>query len=498
MTKQAVSWVETLQRNKRNEKPRGNASLLMRCSEPLAGSQSLVYATPDTKSEGPRVTISLQQAIDQAGSPVDLLWKPNPAPWAPPVVKPEYAGWSAEQAAWREAVTLSDLSHHMSDLFIKGPDALRLISDFGVNDFGSFAIGQAKQFVPVTEEGYLIADGILMRNGEESFTLTGNPASQNWLRYNAQKGRYDVELATDPVTGQRPGGGDPVLFRYQVQGPRALALVEKVFGGPLPKTKFFHSVDVSFGGRPFRALRHGMAEQPGYEFIGDFKLSEHVKKAFIAAGEEFGLVLIGAKAYSTNGIESGWVAGPTPGIYSAPGLRGYRDSLNANGYEGHKPLHGSHYSTRMEDYYYSPYEIDYGKIVSLNHDFYGRAALEEASRNVTRKKVVLELDDNDARKHLGTQDDFFVTYGRYRIETGDKMIGLTSYTGRIAPIGKVLALSVVDIRHAEPGSRVSLVWGEHPGRDTKPEAVAGFARIGATVRPSPYNDYARTQYRKSA
>ena len=45
---------------------------------------------------------SLQDGIDRAGSPVRLLWKVNPAPWNPDVVKPEYAGWRQEQAAWHE------------------------------------------------------------------------------------------------------------------------------------------------------------------------------------------------------------------------------------------------------------------------------------------------------------------------------------------------------------------------------------------------------------
>jgi hypothetical protein len=42
---------------------------------------------------------SLQDGIDQAGSPVSLLWKPGSAPWVPEVVEPEYAGWRQEQAA---------------------------------------------------------------------------------------------------------------------------------------------------------------------------------------------------------------------------------------------------------------------------------------------------------------------------------------------------------------------------------------------------------------
>jgi vanillate/3-O-methylgallate O-demethylase len=81
---------------------------------------------------------------------VSLLWKPNAAPWLPEVVEPEYAGWRQEQAAWHTGVSISDVSHHMFDTFISGPDATRLLTAVSANNYESFAIGQAKQFIPVT------------------------------------------------------------------------------------------------------------------------------------------------------------------------------------------------------------------------------------------------------------------------------------------------------------------------------------------------------------
>ena len=35
----------------------------------------------------------------------------------------------------------------MTDLYIQGPDALKLLSDLGVNSFDNFAVDKAKQFV---------------------------------------------------------------------------------------------------------------------------------------------------------------------------------------------------------------------------------------------------------------------------------------------------------------------------------------------------------------
>jgi vanillate/3-O-methylgallate O-demethylase len=440
---------------------------------------------------------TLQDGIDKAGSPIRLLWKPNAKPWTVPVIQPEYAGWREEQAAWRQGVAISDLSHHMSDLFIEGPDATRLLAAVSANDFESFAIGQAKQFIPVTEQGYLITDGILMRDGADQYTLSGVPASQTWVQYHAQKGGYNVTLKLDPDSGNRKSG-TPVIFRYQVQGPRALEMLESAFGGPLPKPKFFHTAPVTLAGKSFRAFRHGMAGQAGYEFIGPWADAETVKDALMKAGEAFGLVHVGGLAYYTNGIESGWIPTPTPGIFSAPELADYRRFISLFSYEGQKPLQGSFFSENIEDYYVSPYELGYGKSIAFNHEFIGRAALEKARDNVRRTKVTLVVNPEDVRRVFGADHGFILSYARLRVEAGAKVAGMSFYTGFIDPLGTILSLALVENQYAKPGTELMLVWGEHPGSGTPPTADLGFERLRVTVQPSPYNEFARTQYRKDS
>jgi vanillate/3-O-methylgallate O-demethylase len=438
---------------------------------------------------------NLQEAIETAGSPIKLLWKPNAKPWTVPVIKPEYLGWRKEQAAWREGVALSDLSHHMSDLFVEGPDATRLLKAVSANDYESFEIGRAKQFIPVTAEGHLITDGILFRESQDRYVLSGVPASQTWVQYHAQKGGYEVTCTLDPDSGNRKTG-NPVLFRYQIQGPRAIEMLEHAFDGPLPKPRFFHSAPVTLAGRTFRCFRHGMAGQPGYEFIGAWQDAESVKDALLEAGKAFDMAHVGGMAYYTNGIESGWIPTPTPGIFSAPDLADYRRFISLFSYEGQKPLQGSYFSEDIEDYYVSPWELGYGRSIAFNHDFIGRAALERAKDQVRRTKVTLVLNIDDVRRVFGNDPGFILSYARYRIEADNRWVGMTFYTGFIDPVGTVLALSLIDRQYAEPGTEVTLVWGEHPGTGTAPDADLGFARLRAKVQPAPYNEFARTQYRK--
>src|SRR5262249_2219440 len=204
-------------------------------------------------------------------------------------------------------------------------------------------------------------------------------------------GGYDVAFVTDPSSAFR-GGANPALFRYQVQGPLAKELVETVFAGPLPPSKFFHSVPVERSGMRLRALRHNMAGHAGYEVLGPWEHAAAVKETLLGAGEAFGIVHVGALAYASASVESGWIPSPVPGIYTDPELEGYRAWLPLFGIEGQRPLNGSFFSENIEDYYLSPYELDYGRSISFNHDFIGRDALQAAKDTVTRTKGTVVLD----------------------------------------------------------------------------------------------------------
>ena len=72
---------------------------------------------------------SLEDVLQSVGSPVQLLRNSQIGPYAFPVVPSEYTNWRDEQRSWRETCALFDQSHHMTDLYIEGPDAVKLLSD---------------------------------------------------------------------------------------------------------------------------------------------------------------------------------------------------------------------------------------------------------------------------------------------------------------------------------------------------------------------------------
>src|SRR5438045_6929556 len=96
---------------------------------------------------------NLEEALQGVGSAVDMLRNSQIGPYAFPVVRHEFTNWRDEQRSWRETCALFDQSHHMTDLYVSGPDALTLLSDLAVNSFKTFKVDQAKQIVVCNPRG---------------------------------------------------------------------------------------------------------------------------------------------------------------------------------------------------------------------------------------------------------------------------------------------------------------------------------------------------------
>src|SRR5712691_3551916 len=131
---------------------------------------------------------SLEEALQTVGSPVELLRNSQIGPYAFPVVRAEFTNWRDEQVAWRETCALFDQSHHMTDLSIEGSDAVRLLSDLGVNSFANFEVNKAKQFVACNHDGHVIGDAIVFFLAENHLRLVGRPSALNWVQYHAETG----------------------------------------------------------------------------------------------------------------------------------------------------------------------------------------------------------------------------------------------------------------------------------------------------------------------
>ena len=299
-------------------------------------------------------------------------------------------------------------------------------------------------------------------------------------------------------------------YRFQVQGPNAAKILNKINGGPIPDVKFFTMDSIHIQGRRVRCLRHGMAGEPGLELWGPYAEGEEIRDAILEAGREFGLVPVGSRAYASNTLESGWIPSPLPAVYRGEKMRKYREWLPAGGYEGTASIGGSFASDRIEDYYLTPYELGYGPFVKFDHDFIGREALERLSREPQRKKVTLAWNGEDMARIFAS---LFVPGGETckffdlpiancaaasydKLTLGGKTVGLSMFAGYSCNERRALSLGVVD-PDVQIGDELMLSWGEEHGGTRKPTVERHRqVEIRVEVAPVPYARDAREGYAK--
>src|SRR2546430_8724198 len=76
---------------------------------------------------------NLEEILAAAGNTVKMLRNSQLGAYVYPVVASEFSNWRSEQWAWQHSAVLSDQSHHMVNLYLRGKDALKLLSDTAID-----------------------------------------------------------------------------------------------------------------------------------------------------------------------------------------------------------------------------------------------------------------------------------------------------------------------------------------------------------------------------
>jgi vanillate/3-O-methylgallate O-demethylase len=386
-----------------------------------------------------------------------------------------------------------------------------VIERTAINSVANFPVNLAKQYVPTASNGGVIGDGILFHEAEDKYVFVGRAPAANWLQYHATTGGYNVDCVYDDRSPSRPYGHAVTrkYWRFQIQGPAAWAVIEKLNGATVDQVKFFHMGTMNIAGDTVSTLRHGMAGAPGLEIWGPFESYEKVRNAILEAGAEFGLLPVGSRAYSSNTLESGWIPSPLPAVYSSEAERAYREWLPATSYEATQALAGSFVSDDIADYYTNPWELGYGPFVKFDHDFIGREALEALDPEEQRRKVTLAWNAEDVADIFASLVDVEgpgyqvfdlpnANYGSSNfdavVDAGGSTVGVSMFTGYSANERRALSLATID--HEIPvGTELTVVWGE-PGGGTKKANVEPHVQkeVRVVVSPVPYAVTARLEY----
>jgi len=446
------------------------------------------------------MSLNLEEKIQQVGSPVELLRGNNGQAITGPKTGAEVTNWHDEQLSWRQTCALVDLSHHMTDITLKGPDAMKLVSKLGVNTWANFKPGVAKQFVAVNYDGYIIGDAIAEYLDDGSIRLAGSGAVPNWVKFHAETGGYDVEYLWDEPTAFNPAG-HPANYRLQLTGPRAYDILEKACGAPVEEVKFFRTANMTIAGISTIAMGHGMTRAPGIELIGPWADQATIRSVLMEAGQEFGLCAVGSRAPASGTLESGWIPSPIPAIFTGEKMKSYREWLPADGDIATGSLGGSLTSDDISDYYMRPEDLGYMRLVKFDHDFIGREALEAIADKHVRRKVTLEWNTDDVFAVMASQFGegtpgkwmelpilTYATWAYDKVTKDGQSVGFSTIAGYTTNERKMLSLASLDC-DIELGDEVIVTWGEEDGG----EGCAGIEthtqfEIRAKVCRVPYSD----------
>ena len=195
-------------------------------------------------------------------------------------------------------------------------------------------------------------------------------------------------------------------------------------------------------------------------------------------------------------------------------MKPYRQWLKPTSYEAMASLGGSFYSDDIADYYLTPWDLGYGPFVKFDHDFVGRAALEKMAAQPAAQEGHAGLErrrcrrarsdrcsatDGDIAKYIDLPLANYATLPYDKVVSDGKTVGLSTYTGYNFNERAMVSLAIVDNEHSEPGTEVTLVWGEERARHD--EADRRAPRAGEDPRdgaPAPISEVARVAYRPQA
>ena len=183
---------------------------------------------------------NLQEILDR-NDPVELLRNSQVGAYIYPVVAAEFTNWRREQRAWRETAVLYDQSHHMVNLFFRGPDALRLISDTAINSVATSRSTWPSSTCRRRRRATSSATASSSTSPRtSSCSSAARPRRTGWSS-RPRRAATTSRSEKDDRSPMRPMGKAVTrkVWRFQVQGPNAWQVLEKLNGGPLEDVKFF-------------------------------------------------------------------------------------------------------------------------------------------------------------------------------------------------------------------------------------------------------------------
>lgn len=210
----------------------------------------------------------------------------------------EYSGIRDEHMTVREGVGVFDVSH-MGEIWVKGPKALDLVAKINSNDPRILTPGEAQYSCMPNGKGGIVDDLLVYCYEPEKYLLVVNASNiekdWNWIVAQNEEVGAELENASDTMS------------QLAIQGPRALAVLQKLTDVNLSEIKFYtFTVDRLAGVDNVIISATGYTGAGGFELYFNNDTAEHVWYAIFDAGKELGIKPIGLAARDTLRLEMGY------------------------------------------------------------------------------------------------------------------------------------------------------------------------------------------------
>ena len=208
----------------------------------------------------------------------------------------QFSSIKEEHLTVRKAVGLFDVSH-MSNLWITGPDAEKLISLTTVEDVSRIGDGLSQYTEILRDDGTVIDDTIFMHLGEKYMMIPNAGMAETvttWLQEQAAK--YHLDATVQNVSRE--------YVILAIQGPKSRDTLQKLTDVDLTTVKFFGCRYAKVAGVNCILSHTGYTGELGFELeITPPEQGRDVFQKIVEAGEEFGIKPIGLGARDTLRLE---------------------------------------------------------------------------------------------------------------------------------------------------------------------------------------------------
>ena len=209
----------------------------------------------------------------------------------------EYSGIVDEHLTVRNSVGVFDVSH-MGEFWIKGPNALSLVSKISSNDPTNLKPGQAQYSCLPNGKGGIIDDLLVYSYEPGKYMLVVNAAnkSKDWNWINLQN---DV--------GAELQDSSENISQLAIQGPKATETLQKLAEINLSEIRFYTFTTGKIAGIDNVIISAtGYTGAGGFELYFENKYAGKIWNAIFEAGKEFGIKPIGLGARDTLRLEMGY------------------------------------------------------------------------------------------------------------------------------------------------------------------------------------------------